>query len=378
LVGLFKLSSRFLQDKVLHEFARILPEMTLSRFAALQWLSFAVISVVLVYLLSPILTPFVAAAVLAYICNPLVQRLCACRIPRTLAVLLVMAGLLLLFALLLLIMLPLLESEISRFTTRMPDWIESARVHLLPWLQRWFGTDLQWDSAALKHAMLSHGQSAGGIVEKLLPWLSSSGGAIIGVVVDLLLTPVAMFYLLRDWNIWLGRIDDLVPRHLHARTTEIVTEVDRILAEFLRGQISVMLLMSAYYVLVLWLVGLQFALPIGIVAGMLVFVPYLGMVTGLVLATLAAVMQFTAFSDVVLVWAVFAAGQLLEGMIITPWLVGERVGLHPLVVIFSLLAFGQLFGFFGLLLALPLAAISLVGLRYGKAWYLSSTMYVRS
>jgi predicted PurR-regulated permease PerM len=378
LVGLFKLSSRFLQDKVLHEFARILPEMTLSRFAALQWLSFAVFSVVLVYLLSPILTPFVAAAVLAYICNPLVQRLCACRIPRTLAVLLVMAGLLLLFALLLLIMLPLLESEISRFTTRMPDWIESARVHLLPWLQRWFGTDLQWDSAALKHAMLSHGQSAGGIVEKLLPWLSSSGGAIIGVVVDLLLTPVAMFYLLRDWNIWLGRIDDLVPRHLHARTTEIVTEVDRILAEFLRGQISVMLLMSAYYVLVLWLVGLQFALPIGIVAGMLVFVPYLGMVTGLVLATLAAVMQFTAFSDVVLVWAVFAAGQLLEGMIITPWLVGERVGLHPLVVIFSLLAFGQLFGFFGLLLALPLAAISLVGLRYGKAWYLSSTMYVRS
>jgi predicted PurR-regulated permease PerM len=377
LVGLFKLSSRFLQDKVLHEFARILPEMTLSRFAALQWLSFAVFSVVLVYLLSPILTPFVAAAVLAYICNPLVQRLCACRIPRTTAVLLVMAGLLLLFALLLLIMLPLLESEISRFTTRMPDWIEAARLHLLPWLQRWFGTDLQWDSAALKHAMLSHGQSAGGIVEKLLPWLSSSGGAIIGVVVDLLLIPVAMFYLLRDWNIWLGRIDDLVPRHFHARTTEIVTEVDRILAEFLRGQISVMLLMSAYYVLVLWLVGLQFALPIGIVAGMLVFVPYLGMITGLVLATLAAVMQFTAFSDVLLVWAVFAAGQLLEGMVITPWLVGERVGLHPLVVIFSLLAFGQLFGFFGLLLALPLAAISLVGLRYGKAWYLSSTMYAR-
>jgi predicted PurR-regulated permease PerM len=378
LVGLFKLSSRFLQDKVLHEFARILPEMTLSRFAALQWLSFAVFAVVLMYLLSPILTPFVAAAVLAYICNPLVQRLCACKIPRTPAVLLVMTGLLLLFALLLLIMLPLLESEISRFTTRMPDWIESARVHLLPWLQRWFGTDLQWDSAALKHAMLSHGQSAGGIVEKLLPWLSSSGGAIIGVVVDLLLTPVAMFYLLRDWNIWLGRIDDLVPRHLHARTTEIVTEVDRILAEFLRGQISVMLLMSAYYVLVLWLVGLQFALPIGIVAGMLVFVPYLGMVTGLVLATLAAVMQFTAFSDVVLVWAVFAAGQFLEGMVVTPWLVGERVGLHPLVVIFALLAFGQLFGFFGLLLALPLAAISLVGLRYGKAWYLSSNMYDRS
>ena len=352
--------------------------MTLSRFAALQWLSFTVVAVALIYLLSPILTPFVAAAILAYICNPLVQRLCACKIPRTLAVLLVMSGLLLLFALLLLIMLPLLETEIGRFVTRLPDWIEAARIHLLPLLQRWFGADLQWDSTALKNALLSHGQSAGGLAKNLLAWLGSSGGVIIGVAVDLLLTPVAMFYLLRDWNIWLGRINDLVPRHLYARSTEIVVEVDRILAEFLRGQISVMLLMSAYYVLLLWLVGLQFALPIGIVAGMLVFVPYLGMITGLVLATLAAVMQFTAFSDVVLVWAVFGAGQLLEGMVITPWLVGERVGLHPLVVIFSLLAFGQLFGFFGLLLALPLAAISLVGLRYGKAWYLSSTMYQKS
>jgi len=375
LVGLFKLSSRFLQDKVLHEFARILPEMTLSRFAALQWLSFAVIAVVLMYLLSPILTPFVAAGILAYICNPLVQRLCACKIPRTLAVLLVMSGLLLLFALLLLIVLPLLEKEISLFAASLPAWIEAARVHLLPKLQQWFGADLQWDSEAVKNILLSHWQSAGGIVEKLLQWLSSSGGAVIGVLVDLLLIPVAMFYLLRDWNIWLARVDGLIPRHLHTQVKEIVVEVDRVLAEFLRGQISVMLLMSGYYVLVLWLVGLEFALPIGIVAGMLVFVPYLGIVTGLILATLAAVMQFTEFGNVVLVWAVFGTGQLLEGMVVTPWLVGERVGLHPLVVIFSLLAFGQLFGFFGLLLALPLAAISLVGLRYGKAWYLSSTMY---
>lgn len=375
MVGLFKLSSRFLQDKVLHEFARILPEMTLSRFAALQWLSFAVIAVVLMYLLSPILTPFVAAGILAYICNPLVQRLCACKIPRTLAVLLVMSGLLLLFALLLLIVLPLLEKEISLFAASLPAWIEAARVHLLPKLQQWFGADLQWDSEAVKNILLSHWQSAGGIVEKLLQWLSSSGGAVIGVLVDLLLIPVAMFYLLRDWNIWLARVDGLIPRHLHTQVKEIVVEVDRVLAEFLRGQISVMLLMSGYYVLVLWLVGLEFALPIGIVAGMLVFVPYLGIVTGLILATLAAVMQFTEFGNVVLVWAVFGTGQLLEGMVVTPWLVGERVGLHPLVVIFSLLAFGQLFGFFGLLLALPLAAISLVGLRYGKAWYLSSTMY---
>jgi predicted PurR-regulated permease PerM len=349
--------------------------MPLSRFAALQWLSFAVVAAGLVYLLSPILTPFVAAGILAYICNPLVQRLCVWKVPRTIAVVLVMSGLLLLFASLLLIVLPLLEKEISLFAERLPDWIDAARAHFLPMLQKWLGEDLQWDSVAVKNILLSHWQSAGGILERLLPWLSSSGGAIIGVLVDLLLIPVAMFYLLRDWNEWLARVDDLIPRHLHAKVKEIIVEVDRVMAEFLRGQISVMLLMSVYYALVLWLAGLEFALPIGIVAGMLVFIPYLGMIIGLTLATLAAVMQFTEFSNVVLVWAVFGAGQLIEGMAVTPWLVGERVGLHPLAVIFALLAFGQLFGFFGLLLALPLSAILLVALRYGKTWYLSSAMY---
>jgi len=143
----------------------------------------------------------------------------------------------------------------------------------------------------------------------------------------------------------------------------------------LRGEISVMLSMSVYYSASLWLAGLDFAMPIGILAGMLVFVPYLGMVVGLLLATLAAVMQFTAFGSVLWVWAAFGTGQLLEGMVVTPRLVGERVGLHPLAVIFALLAFGQLLGFFGILLALPLSAILLVGLRHAKAWYLGSTMY---
>jgi predicted PurR-regulated permease PerM len=349
--------------------------MNLSRFAALQWLSFAVVFAVLVYLLRPILTPFVAAGIFAYICNPLVQRLCAFKVPRTLAVVLVMGGLFFLLAALLLIMLPLLEKEIGQFTARLPDWIETARAHLLPILQQRFGSDLQWDSRELKEFLSSHSQGVSGILQILLAWIGSSGGAIIAAAVNLLLIPVAMFYLLRDWNVWLARLEELVPRHLHATTIEILSEVDRVLAEFLRGQISVMLLMSFYYALVLWLVGLQFALPIGIVAGMLVFVPYLGMITGLALATLAAVMQFSEFGSVVLVWAVFGAGQLIEGMVVTPWLVGERVGLHPLAVIFALLAFGQVFGFFGLLLALPLSAILLVLLRYGKGWYLLSPMY---
>lgn len=259
--------------------------------------------------------------------------------------------------------------------TRLPDWIEAARVRLQPQLQGLLGADLQWDKQALKEFFLSHLQSAGGTAATLLPWLGSSSGAIIGALVNLMLIPLAMFYLLRDGAGLAAQLDQLVPRQWHSNATEIAVEVDRVLAEFLRGQISVMLLMSAYYVLALWLAGLEFALPIGILAGLLVFVPYLGVIIGLSLATVAAVMQFPDFGGVLWVWGVFGAGQLIEGMVVTPWLVGERVGLHPLAVIFALLAFGEVFGFFGLLLALPLSAILLVALRHGKAWYLSSSMY---
>ena len=349
--------------------------MNSSRFAALQWSLFLALILLLLYLLSPILTPFVAAAILAYICNPLVGRLCVLKMPRTLAVLGVMTALLLLFSGLLLIMLPLLEKEISLFVARLPDLIEAVRINLLPRLQQWFGAELQWDSTALKNLVMSHWQSAGGAAGKALHWITSSSGLILGVLVNLLMIPVAMFYLLRDWNIVLAKLDGLIPRHWHTKVREVCAEVDGVLAEFLRGQISVMLLMSVFYSFVLWMVGLEFALPIGIVAGMLVFIPYLGMTLGLLLATLAAVMQFGALSGVLWVWGAFAAGQLLEGTLITPWLVGERIGLHPLAVIFALLAFGQLFGFFGILLALPLSAMLLVGLRHARTWYLSSPMY---
>jgi predicted PurR-regulated permease PerM len=259
--------------------------------------------------------------------------------------------------------------------TRLPDWIEAARVRLQPQLQNLLGADLQWDSQAMREWLLGHLQSAGGTAATVLPWLGSSGGAIIGALVNLLLIPVAMFYLLRDGNGLAAQVDQLVPRHWHSKASEIAFEVDRVLAEFLRGQIAVMVLMSGYYVLALWVAGLEFALPVGILAGVLVFVPYLGMIVGLSLATVAAVMQFSSFGGVLWVWGAFGAGQLIEGMVVTPLLVGERVGLHPLAVIFALLAFGQVFGFFGLLLALPLSAILLVALRHGKAWYLSSNMY---
>ncbi len=349
--------------------------MTTQRFAALQWLAITLVTAWLLYLLGPILTPFVAAAILAYICDPWVGRLCKWKLPRALATLLVMLALLSVFTLLILIMLPLLAKEANNLMTRLPELLDVARLKLLPYVQQHFGITLQWDNATLKNLLLSHWQSAGGAAAKVLPWLGGGGAALLGMVMNVVLIPLVLFYLLRDWPLLLARIAQAIPRRQNAKVQEIAGEVDSVLAEFLRGQMAVMLLMSTFYTLGLWLVGLEFALPIGVVAGMLVFVPYLGMIAGLALATLAALTQFDQFSGVLLVWAVFVTGQLLEGFLVTPWLVGKRIGLHPLAVIFVLLAFGQLFGFFGVLLALPVSAALLVGLRHAERWYLSSALY---
>jgi len=355
--------------------------MPLERFVALQWLTIAAVTVWLIYLLEPILTPFVVAAIMAYICDPWVNRLCALtlargwKLPRTLATLLVMAALFGLLALLILIMLPLLQKEFSHFMESLPALLEVAKLKLSPFFLQHFNISLQFNVEMLKNLFGAHWQAAGGAAAKVLPWLGSSGAVLLGLVMNVLLVPLALFYLLRSWPVWLANIEQAIPRRMHAKVLEIAGEIDHILAQFLRGQISVMLLMSTYYVLGLWLVGLEFSLPIGVVAGMLVFVPYLGMFTGLALATLAAFTQFDHFTGIVMVWGVFVSGQLLEGMVVTPWLVGDRIGLHPLAVIFALLAFGQLFGFFGLLLALPLSAALLVGLRHASRWYLNSSLY---
>lgn len=349
--------------------------MAMERFVALQWFLIAAGCAWLLYLLAPILTPFVAAAMLAYICDPLVRRLGKHRISRTLATVLVMLGLLAVLVLMVLIMLPLLQKEVSMLVTRLPELVDAMRVKLLPWLHQQFGIVLSWDVSTLRGMLLDHLQNAGMAASKMLPWLGGGGSALLVIAMNVLLTPVALFYLLRDWPQLLGHIEQILPRRQHAKVLEIAGEVDSVLAEFLRGQLAVMLLMSAYYVIGLWLTGLEFALPIGLLAGMLVFVPYLGMITGLALATLGAFTQFDHFSSVLVVWAVFASGQLLEGMVVTPRLVGERIGLHPLAVIFALLAFGQVFGFFGVLLALPLSAVLLVALRHARAWYLGSALY---
>lgn len=343
-----------------------------------RWIWMAAVGLVVLaafYSLSEILAPFLAAAILAYILDPVVDRMVGRGVPRTLATALTLLLLLLLGSLVLVIIMPLFVKESVMLAEQFPIFLEKAKADWLPWITQKTGLEVSLDPQSLRSLITDNLQDAKGIAQKVFNSLRVGGMAVLGFLINLLLVPVVLFYLLRDWDSLVGSIREMVPRGWQKKTAEIAGEVDAVLAEFLRGQLSVMLLMSVFYVTGLWLTGLQFALPIGLITGILVFVPYLGSITGFLLATVAALMQFQGLQGVVWVWAVFGIGQMLEGMVVTPWLVGDRVGLHPVAVIFALLAFGQVFGFFGVLLALPASAALLVGLRHLRQRYQSSGLY---
>ena len=338
------------------------------------WLALAVVIAVLIYLLSPILTPFLLAAILAYMGDPMVDRLEAKQIPRTLGVLIVMFLLIGLMILILVILVPLFEQQAATLMQRYPQHLEALSAYITPWLHR-FGFDFELDIQGIKQALMGNLPAAKSFAANLMPSLKTGGLALVEFVINLVLVPVVLFYVLRDWDLMIAQIGETIPKRVRDETISMARDVDKVLGQFLRGQLSVMLLQSIFYVTGLWLVGLDFALPIGILAGMLTFVPYLGAIVGFVLATLAGLIQFQSFGGLVPVWIVFFLGQLLEGMVVTPWLVGDHIGLHPVLVIFALLAFGQLFGFFGVLLALPASAVLVVGFKYLHQKYTESALY---
>jgi len=339
------------------------------------WLALGLVFLALLYTLSPILAPFLLGAILAYLCNPLAGWLARRHVGRTAAVVIVILLLFGLMLLLAVILVPLFYKELRLLSERLPGYLDGINAHVVPWLRERLGVAIQVDAGSLRQLIANSLQGTEGLGMKLLESLKIGGLSVIGFLVNLLLVPVVLFYLMRDWNTLIERVDSLVPRRWHGKTQQIAGEIDAVLAEFLRGQIAVILAMSTFYTLGLWMTGLEFFLPIGIITGVLVFVPYVGMLIGLVLATLAALMQFGTGAGLVWVWVVFAAGQTLEGVVVTPGLVGKRIGLHPVAVIFALLAFGQLFGFFGVLISLPASAALLVGLRHLRSRYYASSLY---
>lgn len=340
----------------------------------------------LVYLLGPILTPFLVAAILAYITNPFVNRIHGLSIPffhrklrycpsRIIATIAVMLLLFTLLVMLLLIVVPLMQKEFLLISQKMPGYFNTAKNFLAPWLLKHAGVTLSIDYAQIQQVVTDNWQTAGNVVKQVVLGIGTHGLAILGWLANLILIPLVLFYLLMDWNVIIARIHHLLPRSMVAKTTEIAREIDCVLAEFLRGQLAVMLLMSIFYATGLWLAGLDLALPIGALSGLLGFVPYIGISLGLGLAILSGLLQFGNFHDLVPVLIVFGLGQAVESMLLTPYLVGDRIGLHPLVVIFALMAGGQLFGFTGVLLALPVSAAIAVGFRHAKQRYLASALY---
>ena len=335
----------------------------------------AVVVAALLHFLGSILTPFLVGAILAYFGSPFVTWAERHRVPRTLGTLLVILVILLLVLALLLVLVPLVQSEIGQLMRRLPELAATLYGRVAPWLRETFGIEVQMDLASVKELIADNLDSAQALTLKLLSGLKAGGTVVLGILINLALIPVVMFYLLRDWNRIVARVDGLLPRRWLPRVRTISREIDRVLAEFLRGQLSVMGVLAVYYSVGLMVAGLQFAVPIGILTGLLVFIPYVGFGLGLILGVLAALLQWSGWPGFFSVLAVYGIGQLLENYVLVPLLVGDRIGLHPLAVIFALLAFGELFGFAGVLLALPVSAALLVGLRHLRATYVDSDLY---
>jgi predicted PurR-regulated permease PerM len=321
-----------------------------------------------IYLLAPMLTPFLVGALLAYIGNPLVSRLARWHLPRVLGVIVVFLLFTVLFVALVFYLAPLVRDSIVGFARRVPeyqDWL----VAQLPRLEAWLGVKLALDLDTLRQSLTGHWQELGNWVTKALGVAGQSGLAVIGWVVNLVLIPVVTFYLLLDWEQTVARVASLVPPAYQGRVRQLARETDEVLGSFLRGQLLVMVALATVYSVGLSIIGLDLALPIGLLAGTVSFVPYLGFIVGITSAGIAAYVQYQDAFMLVWVAVVFGIGQVLEGMFLTPRLVGSRIGLHPVAVIFAVMAGAQLFGFVGVLVALPAAAALKVWLLHAhEAW----------
>ena len=335
-----------------------------------SWLIAIALTGWLLWLLAPVLTPFIAAALLAYIGDPLADRLQRLKFPRTIAVVSVFILTFVGLGLLILLVVPLIQMQISALLDALPGIVVQIEQVWLPWLTEFAGIDAGED-IGLSAFIARYSDMAGSWGATILLSLSRSGGALAAAVISLFLIPILTFYLLRDWDSILRKCGAIVPSHQRATVISLARETDEVLGAFLRGQVLVMIALGIIYSFGLTLVGLKFAIAIGVVAGLVSFVPYLGFVFGIGLAGLTVALEPDPWLRLLGVVATFSIAQVIEGSFLTPKLVGDRIGLHPVLVIFSVAAGGQLFGFFGILLALPAAAVLSVLVRFAYSRYLA-------
>jgi len=352
--------------------------MTLSpnQLRTAAWIAIAVALWLLLSLLAPVLMPFVLAGVLAYALHPAVEMLHARRVPRWAGAALALALLGLVLLAVLLLIVPVITKQVPLLKEQVPLLLDKLNLWLTPLLGR-FGIDLQVDVSLVREGLqkIISGHE-GELIDGVLSSLRIGGSALMAVAGNLVLAPIVAYYLLLDWAGLVERSKRLIPPRWQPAVQGFLDETDEVLGQYLRGQLLVMGVLAVFYTVGLALVGLKLALPIGVFTGLAVFIPYLGFGLGLVLALLAAVLQFQAVLGVALVGAVYAVGQVVESMYVTPRLLGERIGLHPIAVIFALMAFGHLFGFVGVLIALPASAVLLVAIRRLKTRYMNSALYL--
>jgi len=339
------------------------------------WLVLGLVAALLLWLLAPVLTPFAIAGVLGYMLHPAVELLAARRWPRVLAVGLVELLALVAASAVLLLLVPVLIKEFPLLQAQLPPLLDRLAQNLTPWLQK-YGIHVPLDVVSLK-AWLAKvlDANSGDWMTAALSSARIGGSVLLSVVGNAVLVPVVLFYLLLDWPRLLTSAQSLIPPRLRSATFGFFEECDTMLGQYLRGQLVVMLVLAVYYSAGLAFAGFDLAVPVGVFTGLAVAIPYVGFGLGLLMALLASMLQFGTMAGLLSVAVVYGLGQLLEGFVLTPRLVGERIGLGPLAVIFALMAFGQLFGFVGVLVALPASAVTVVALRRTRNAYLGSRLY---
>lgn len=347
------------------------------RLRAGFWIIVALFTLFLIYLFAPVLTPFLEGATLAYLFNPVVDKLESWRIPRTLSVVSVFFILLLFLIWMLFVLVPLISHQISNIVVSIPTVISWAEGTFFPWLEEHFHIVINIDVHHFKTIIAKQLRESDGLFMNVWSTLTYSGHTLLLWGTNLLLVPVVMFYLLRDWHKVLQGIRNLIPRPAETTMITLANECQSRLGGFLRGQLMVMLCLGILYSIGLRIVGLNVAIVIGLGAGFISIIPYLGFIVGIVAASIAALLQFHSTMPLLWVLIVFLVAQSIEAVALTPFFVGDRIGMHPVAVLFAILAGGQLFGFMGILLALPVAAVLMVFMRYFRKQYMSSTVYVQ-
>jgi len=338
------------------------------------WMATLAVVVLVLWLLHEILLPFVAGMAIAYLLDPSAKRLQRAGVNRLLATLVIVGLFVIAFLLLVILIIPVVGAQLVAFLEKLPGYFERLQGLVTdpgyPWLQPLLGDGFR--NADIGDLVK---QGAGWLVA-FLRSLWSGGQALISIFSLLVVTPVVTFYLLYDWNRMVATIDSWVPRpHRHVVRT-LAHEIDVAIAAFVRGQTAVCLILGSYYAVALSLAGLSFGLLIGLASGLLTFIPYVGSMTGLMLAVGVAISQFWPhWTPILIVAGIFFVGQFLEGYVLAPKLVGESIGLHPVWLMFALFAFGYLFGFVGLLIAVPLAAAFAVLARFALRQYRASPLY---